>query len=87
MKVKFNQETSEFLRLVGGNSQGTLLDQIGFLVQSDDNATQVPVSDRFKYIDDLSLLHLVLFGGLLTEYDTVNHVPSDIGVDTAYLSP
>ena len=29
----------------------------------------------------------MLFGGLLTEYDALNHVPSDIGVDTAYLSP
>ena len=85
MKVKFNGEMSDFLSLVGGNPQGTLLGQLGFIAQSDDNATTVPLEDRYKYIDDLSLLHLVLFADLLSKYDTKNHVPSDIGIDDAYL--
>ena len=41
--------------------------------------------DRFKYIDDLSILHLILFSGLLVEYDVMKQVPSDIGVDHAFL--
>ena len=87
MKVKFNEEMSEFLTLIGGNPQGTLLGQLGFLVQSDDNAITVSEKDRFKYIDDLSLIHLVMFADLLSEYDTMKHVPSDIGIDDAYLPP
>ena len=52
-----------------------------------DIADSVPVEDRFKYIDDLSILHLILFSGLLTEFDVKNQVPSDIGVDQLFLPP
>ena len=41
--------------------------------------------DRFKYINHLSILHLILFSGLLVEYDIMKQVPSDIGVDHAFL--
>ena len=34
---------------------------------------------RFKYVDDLTILELVLFGGLLMEYDLKLLVASDIG--------
>ena len=56
MKVKFNGELSEFITLVGGGPQGTLLGQLEYIVQSNDNADIVPPEDRFKYIDDLSVL-------------------------------
>ena len=41
--------------------------------------------DKFKYIDDLSLLQLVLLSGLLVEYDFYKHVASDIATDVKYL--
>ena len=85
MKVKFNGEMTEFLKLVGGGPQSTLLGQIEYLVSINDSADSVPEDDRFKYIDDLSLLQLVCFAGLVTEYDFSQHVASDIGVDHAYL--
>ena len=87
MKVKFNGEVSEFLALIGGGPQGTLLGQIEFLVQSNDNADIVCPDDRFKYIDDLSVLQLVCLSGLLTEYDFYQHVASDVGIDDAFLPP
>ena len=87
MKVKFNGELSEFLALVGGGPQGTLLGQIEYLVQSNDNADIVPPDDRFKYIDDLSVLQLICLSGLLCEYDFNQHVASDIGIDEKYLPP
>ena len=87
MKVKFNGEVSEFLALIGGGPQGTLLGQIEYLVQSNDNADIVCPDDRFKYIDDLSVLQLVCLSGLLTEYDFYQHVASDVGVDHAFLPP
>ena len=85
MKVKFNGELSEFHRLMGGGPQGTLLGGIEYLVQSNDNADVVPPEDRFKFIDDLSLLQLICFSGLLTEYNFFQHVASDIGIDEQYL--
>ena len=53
--MKFNGEMSAFLTLIGGGPQGNLLGGIEYLVQSNDNADIVPPSDRFKFIDDLSI--------------------------------
>ena len=81
MQVKFNGELSEFFALVGGGPQGTLLGQIEYLVQSNDNASSVPHEDRFKYIDDLSILQPVFLSGLLKHYNFQDHVASDIAVE------
>ena len=85
MRVKFNNEMSDLFTLIGGGPQGTLLGGIEYLVQSNDNADIVPPEDRFKFIDDLSVLQLVLLTGLLTEYNFHEHVASDIGIDQKYL--
>ena len=85
MQLKFNGELSEFLALIGGGPQGTLLGQIEYLVQSNDNADIVSPDDRFKYIDDLSVLQLLCFSGLLIEYDFQHHVASDVGIDDQFL--
>ena len=83
MTVKFNGEISEVLSLIGGGPQGTLLGQIMYIVLS--NADIVSPQDRYKYIDDLSILQLVLLSGLLTEYNCLEHVPSDVGIDQEFL--
>ena len=85
MKVKFNGEMSAFLTLIGGGPQGTLLGGLEYLLQSNDNADFVPEEDRFKYIDDLSVLQLICLSGLLVEYNFFEHVASDIGIDDQYL--
>ena len=68
-----------FSIFIGGGPQGTLLGGIEYTAQSNDNADIVPPQDRFKYIDDLSVLQLVLLSGLLVEYNFVQHVASDVG--------
>ena len=73
-----------FIR-IGGGPQGTLLGGIEYMVQSNDNADVVPAEDRFKYIDDLSVLHLICLSGLLVEYNFFQHVASDIGIDEQFL--
>ena len=87
MKVKFNDQDSDFLPLVGGGPQGTLLGQLMYLFQSNDNANMVDPEDRFKYIDDLSILSIVCMAGLLSSYNFHLHVASDIGVDDLFLPP
>ena len=87
MKVKFNGEMSDLLALVGGRPQGTLLGQLEYLVQSNDKADVVSPEDRFKYINDLSVLQLICLSGLLVDYDFLQHVASDIGIDEQYLPP
>ena len=85
MKVKFNGEESEFLTLSGGGPQGTLLGQIEYLALTNDNADSVPELDRFKYIDDLTILELVSLAGLLTNYNFKAHIASDIGIEQTFL--
>ena len=85
MKVRFNGEESEFLGLIGGGPQGTLIGQLEYLVLSNNNADIVSDDDRYKYIDDLTLLQLVCLAGLLTDYNFTNHVASDISIGQSFL--
>ena len=85
MKVKFNGAESSILSLIGGGPQGSLIGQIMYLVQSNNNADCVGPDDRFKYIDDLSILQIVTLAGLLKSYNFLEHVASDIGIDQLYL--
>ena len=85
MRVKYNIEVSEEYYLIGGGPQGTLFGGIEYLVQSNDNADCVDDEDRFKNEDDLSILKVLCLTGFLIEYDTHQHVPSDIGTGTGQM--
>ena len=85
MQVKCNGKYSSTHRLPGGGPQGTLLGLIEYFVQSNDNADCVDQDMRFKYVDDLTVLELVMLTGLLTEYNFHQHVASDIGIDEYYV--
>ena len=87
MRVRFNGQMSSEYNLVGGGPQGTLLGLIEYLVQSNDAADCVSQEDRYKYIDDLTILELILLSGLLVEFDCHKTVPSDVGTDHLYLPP
>ena len=54
-------------------------------VASDTAAQDVSVEDRFKYIDDLEILELLMLSGILEDYNTLEHVPSDIPLDHKFL--
>ena len=56
-----------------------------YLTASNDNADFVDQEDRFKYCDDLTVLELVMLGNMLTEYNFLNHVASDIGLGQRFL--
>ena len=43
--------------------------------------------DKFRYIDDLEILELIKMTGILIEYDTLSHVPSDVGTHQKFLPP
>ena len=85
MQVRFNNYFSSTHPLPGGGPQGTLIGLIEYLVQSNDNADCVDPEMRFKYVDDLTILELLLLSGLLTEYNFRQHVASDIGIDELYV--
>ena len=87
MKVRFNGEESETLSLIGGGPQGTLIGQIMYLVQTNENENHLDAEDRFKYIDDLTIIQIISLAGLLTNYDFHNHVASDVGIGQEFLPP
>ena len=87
MTVQFNQAKSSLYKLVGGFPEGGIIGQNSFIVASNDNADMVAQEDRFKYIDDLEITEVICLAGILIDYDFLQHVPSDIGVEQQYLPP
>ena len=87
MTVKFGSSVSSVYDLPGGGPQGSLLGGIEYMVNSNDNADFVEDEDKFKYVDDLSVLEFVCLAGLLCEYNFRLHVASDVGIDSYFLPP
>ena len=86
MQVRYNDKYSSTHILPGGGPQGTLVGLIEYFVQSNDNADCVDPELRFKYVDDLTVLELVLLGSWLSEYNFKQQVASNIGIDEQYIS-
>ena len=87
MQVRYNDAYSSTHSLPGGGPQGSLVGLIEYFVQSNDNADCVDPDLRFKYVDDLSVLELIMLAGILSEYNFKQHVASDIGIDEKYVAP
>ena len=54
---------------------------------SNNVAEELSPEDRYRYCDDLTILEIVCLGGLLTDYDCLSHVPSDVSVNQKFLPP
>jgi hypothetical protein len=86
MSVKFNLEESGIYQLCGGFPQGSKIGQDCYLSASNDSAEFVSEDDKFKYIDDLQILELVMLAGILQDYNVYTHVPSDVPLDHQFLA-
>ena len=68
--------------------QGGTLGILEYLSQSNDSSDCVSVEDRFKFIDDLSVLEIVnLLTIGLSSYNLKGHVPSDIPDHNQFIPP
>ena len=86
MKVKWKGLLSKSRALPGGGPQGGTLGIEEYLSQSNDNAQFADPDEKYKFIDDLSLLEILnLLSIGLSSYNCWNHVPSDVGIDNSYL--
>ena len=85
MALKYNQEESSIYQLCGGYPQGSKIGQDCYLGSSDDAALHIEEDDRFRYIDDLQILELVMLTGILRDYDIYMHVASDVPLDYQFL--
>ena len=86
MKVKWKGLKSSTRPLHGGGPQGGTLGIIEYTSQSNDNSDFVSESEKFKFIDDLSILELIcLLSQGLASFNYKSSVPSDIDIGGAYL--
>ena len=88
MKVKWNGTKSESKPVNGGGAQGGLLGIIEYLSQSNDCADFLSQEDRYKFIDDLSILELINLVSIgISTYNCKHQVPSDIQTSNIYIPP
>ena len=85
MIVKWRGLQSHARPLPGGGPQGGTLGIEEYLSQSNDNVDFLDQDEKFKFIDDLSVLEIINIG--LASYNCNQHVPSDIGIDNLFLDP
>ena len=88
MRVKWQGFISILRSLNGGGPQGGTLGIEEYLSQSNDNTNFLNEEEKFKYIDDLSMLELVnLISIGIANYNFKANVASDIGIGHKYLPP
>ena len=88
MKVKWNKCLSSVRNLPGGGPQGGTLGILEYKSQSNKNTDFLSTKEKFKYLDDLSILeviNLVLAG--LSSYNAKQQVPSDIQIGHKFIHP
>ena len=88
MSVKWHGHRSVPRNVNGGGPQGATLGILEYLSQSNNCADMVSQNDRFRFLDDLSVLEIVnLITNGLTSYNLKQHVPSDLPVHNQFIPP
>ena len=86
MSVKWHGCRSIPKQINGGGPQGATLGILEYLAQSNNSADCVSESDRFKFIDDLTILEIVnLLTVGLSSFNIKHQVPTDIPEHGQYI--
>ena len=86
MQVKWNGVFSSTRDLPGGGPQGCHMGQLMYESQSNDSGRCVEDDERFKFIDDMSLLEIInLIACGIASYNFKYQVASDIAIDQNYI--
>ena len=86
MSVKWHGCQSVPRKLKGGGPQGATIGLLEYLSQSNDCADMVKESERFRFLDDLSLLEIInLLTVGLSSFNIKQQVPSDISTHNQYI--
>ena len=79
MSVKWRDVISVTKRLKGGGPQGSTKGVLSYMSQSNNNADTVPLEDRFKYFDDLTVVEIInLLNIGISTVRVRDTVPSDL---------
>ena len=86
MTVKWHGYLSNPRRINGGGPQGATIGILEYLSQSNNNTDFIDIQDKFKFVDDLTVLETVNRISVgLTSYNTKNHITSDISTDNHFI--
>ena len=79
MRVKWHGLESSERPLPGSSPQGSSFGVLEYLSQSNDSAANIPSKDKFKFMDDLSILEVILLTNIgLASHNPRLNVPSNI---------
>ena len=79
MRVKWHGLESSERPLPGSSPQGSSFGVLEYLSQSNDSAANIPSQDKFKFMDDLSILEVILLTNIgLASHNPKSNVPSNI---------
>ena len=79
MSIKWHGKRSVLRHVKGGGPQGATLGLLEYISQSNSNADCVNIEDRYKFIDDLSILEVInLLTVGLASHNLKGQVPSDV---------
>ena len=87
MTVKWHTLQSVPRKIKGGGPQGATLGILEYISQSNNSSDCVDSGDRFKFVDDLTILEIVnLLTIGLSSYNIKKHVPSDIATHGQFIA-
>ena len=86
MSVKWHGCQSVPRKVKGGGPQGATIGLLEYLSQSNNCADMVNESERFRFLDDLSLLEIInLLTVGITSFNIRQQVPNDIATHNKYI--
>ena len=86
MRVKWHGKLSTPRNLPGGGAMGASLGNWEYLSQTNDNSDFIPEEDKFKFVDDLSILEIInLLTIGMSSFNMKSQVPNDIPVHGQYI--
>ena len=86
--VKWRGIKTPYRRINGGGPQGATLGIIEYLSQSSNSADCVGQDERYKFVDDLTILEIVnLLTIGISSYNIKHHVPNDIIQENQFIPP
>ena len=88
LSVKWRGVVSSPTRINGGGPQGATLGILEYLSQSNESADCVGPDERFKFVDDLTVLEIVnLLTVGLCSLNIKQQVPNDVSEDNQFINP
>ena len=86
MHVRWHGQTSTKRKMPGSGAMGATFGILEFISQTNSNADNIPIEDRIKYFDDVSILEEINLVSIeLTSYNVKNQVPSDLPLHGQYI--